>query len=187
VPQPFPFRFPFSFASFFRCRSRSRSLSEPQLRCSHLCVATMRFPIVSGSSIVLSLYLSQTTSAQEPGAFRNGTVSLGSSPLIHSKRATTCSGTCAECYGSGSIYCGANDACYNPTIGESCCAEYNYSCSYGYYCAPKGLDMQCCSDVSTLRLSFVRPPWPLGRWALYCREHTNNSTEHFHRRVHCLN
>jgi hypothetical protein len=146
------FSFPFfsflSLLSFFRSRSRSRSLSEPQLRCYLLCVATMRFPVVSGSSIVLSLYLSQTTSAQEPEAFRNGTLSWGSSPLIYSKRTTTCSGTCAECYGSGSIYCGTNDACFNPTIGESCCAEYSYSCSDGYYCAPDGLDMQCCSNVS---------------------------------------
>jgi hypothetical protein len=31
-------------------------------------------------------------------------------------------GTCAECFGAGSIDC-SSDTCYNPTAGESCCAD----------------------------------------------------------------
>lgn len=113
-------------------------------------VATMRF-LFSALSAAFLLYLSQTSSAQEQEPFRNDTISWGTSPSILSKR-TVCSGTCAECYGSGSISCGVDDACFNPTIGETCCAEYNYSCSDGYYCAPGGLDMECCVNVSTLYL-----------------------------------
>ncbi len=153
-----------------------------------LSVATMSL-LISASSCATLLYLSQISYAQEQAPVGNDTLTWGTSPLIFSKR-TTCSGTCAECYGAGSVSCGPNDACFNPTIGDSCCADYNYSCSDGYYCAPGGLDMQCCANVSNSLPSprgLVRPPWAEGRKGgcicVGCKT-PNNRIERFHQRVH---
>jgi hypothetical protein len=123
-----------------------------------------------GSSFAILLYLSQLSNAQGQETFTNDTIPWKGSPsLIFSKR-TTCSGTCAECYGKGSIYCGTDDACYNPTIGESCCAEYSYSCSDGYYCAPGGLDMECCANVSIFDISVFSTLWQSETMGMHLRK-----------------
>jgi len=68
--------------------------------------------------------------------------------------------TCEKSCGPGNIECIALPHCYNPSAGETCCADGNY-CPKGYYCTDAG----CCPNGSSLAdcnakvtLSTIAPP-----------------------------
>ncbi|WPG98954.1 Hypothetical protein R9X50_00175600 [Acrodontium crateriforme] len=70
--------------------------------------------------------------------------------------------TCVSCFGEGSITCVDPSDCYNPTKGQTCCAN-GYYCDAGYYCVdggsgccPNGDSLEACS--ATASGSTIAPP-----------------------------
>ncbi|KAG4439883.1 hypothetical protein IFR05_004659 [Cadophora sp. M221] len=70
--------------------------------------------------------------------------------------------TCLETYGGGSITCGGVDSlfCYDPTLGETCCAMDNGYCKAGDFCAP--VAGFCCTigedpETCAIRLDYTLP------------------------------
>ncbi|KAG4222376.1 hypothetical protein PC116_g29150 [Phytophthora cactorum] len=70
---------------------------------------------------------------------------------VHHKREA---GSCEQNYGEGSQLCGGEGStfCFNPKIGQSCCAADNGFCDSGKYCAPvagycclEGEDLETCA------------------------------------------
>ncbi|KAH9219058.1 hypothetical protein DL95DRAFT_443760 [Leptodontidium sp. 2 PMI_412] len=71
--------------------------------------------------------------------------------------------TCLETYGGSSITCGGTDSlfCYDPALGETCCAMDNGYCKAGDFCAP--VAGFCCTvgedpETCAIRLDFTLPP-----------------------------
>ncbi|KAL2064953.1 hypothetical protein VTL71DRAFT_4093 [Oculimacula yallundae] len=71
--------------------------------------------------------------------------------------------SCLETYGGGSITCGDADSlfCYDPTVGDTCCAMDNGYCKVGDFCAP--VAGFCCTigedpETCAVRLDFTLPP-----------------------------
>ncbi|KAI1468895.1 uncharacterized protein F4812DRAFT_458421 [Daldinia caldariorum] len=71
--------------------------------------------------------------------------------VVHHKREAV---TCEQNYGEGSQSCGGEGStyCFNPKIGQSCCAADNGFCDSGKYCAPvagycclEGEDLETCA------------------------------------------
>ncbi|KAI0385845.1 hypothetical protein F5Y04DRAFT_276368 [Hypomontagnella monticulosa] len=96
-----------------------------------------------GLSLVLVLYCGLLVSAREQYARISFSLQ---------KRETA---SCEQTYGAGSQPCGeaASMFCFNPNLGQSCCATDSGFCGEGKYCAPvagycclEGEDIETCAQ-----------------------------------------
>ncbi|SPN99671.1 uncharacterized protein DNG_02522 [Cephalotrichum gorgonifer] len=62
--------------------------------------------------------------------------------------------TCAEACGAGFEQCGESDgvkSCFNPTVGETCCASQGASCQAGFFCTHDDKETTvCCAEGTSL-------------------------------------